>query len=362
MVFRTCDHADIASAVALSKRVFKDNMAEQFLCLFHAENKDRMFVAVDETNVVRSLLCYYPSTVWMAGASIRVGAIGSVCTDEAFRGKGLASRLLRNAYETMAQEGIPVSIISGGGGIYEASGATLTGAMMECRMKAPSTNASLPKLRPVQPSDMKRMWELNQREAVRFDRTLDEFKALFQGQTYPDTFATYPSWIIEQDGIDAAYVVGVLEQGKDELGLKEYAGDRHALISSFAALLQESGKESVHFASVPGDTILEAQNLQFQPMTQHASLRLNDPVAFFEAIRPLTNRWDLTDLHVSSDATGWKISDAGKEVRFRTIHELNRFVFGFWTPSKRRGSMLLQNKLSTIFPVRFPWTHNLNYQ
>lgn len=362
MEFRTCGQTDIASAVALSKHVFKDNMAEQFLCLFHAENKDRMFIAVEKTNEVRSLLCYYPSTVWLDGASIRVGAIGSVCTNEAFRGKGLASKLLHNAYEKMAQEGIVVSIISGGGGIYEASGATLTGAMMECRMKAPSASTSTTNIRPVQTSDMKRMWELNQNEAVRFDRTLDEFKALFQGQTYPDTFATYPSWIIEHSGMVAAYVVGVLEQGKDELGIKEYAGDRNALISSFAALQNEVGRSSVHFAAVPGDPILETPGLSCQSMTQHASLRLNDPAAFFEAIRPLTNRWDLSDLKVSSDGSGWKISQGKKAVRFRSLHELNRFVFGVWTPSRRRGSMMLQQRLAKLFPVKFPWTHNLNYQ
>lgn len=362
MEFRTCGQADIESAVALSKRVFKDNMAEQFLCLFHVENKDRMFIAVDETSAVRSLLCYYPSTVWMDGASIRVGAIGSVCTDERFRGRGLASKLLHNAYAKMAHESICVSVISGGGGIYEASGATLTGAMMECRFDARSANASAATIRPVQTSDMKRMWELYQNEPVRFDRSVEEFAALFQGQTFPDTFATYPSWIIEQNGIDAAYVVGVLEQGKDELGLKEYAGDRNALISSFAALLKQTNQSSVHFAAVPGDPILETPGLTCQSMTQHASLRLNDPTAFFEAIRPLASRWDLSDLKVSSDGSGWKITHAGREVRFRTIHELNRFVFGTWTPSTRRGSVILQKKLAKIFPVKFPWTHNLNYQ
>jgi predicted N-acetyltransferase YhbS len=362
MEFKTCDLSDIADAVALSRRVFKDNMGKQFIRLFHPENKDRMFIAKDESNVVRSLLCYYPSTVWMDGVSIRIGSVGSVCTEDSFRGKGLASTLLKHANDRMIKEGICVSVISGGGGIYEASGATLTGSMIECRMEHNRAIPSTVAIRRVKASDLERMWELNQAEAVRYDRTLDEFMDLYQGQTYPDTFATYPAWVVEKNGGTVAYVIGILDHGKTELGFKEYAGDREALTSSFASLMEETQRTSVHFAAVLGDDILSAPGLSKQPTTQHASLRLNDPSLFFMAIRPLANQNNLSDLEVSCDGSGWKIAQGGKEVRFQTIHELNRFVFGDWKPSSKRGSIDLQKKLAMLFPVKFPWTHNLNYQ
>lgn len=362
MVFKTCAVSDIAAAVALSRRVFKDNMGEQFIRLFHPDNKDRMFIATDEANHVQSLLCYYPSTVWMGDASIRVGSIGSVCTEESSRGRGLASTLLRNAYERMAEEGICVSVISGGGGIYEASGASLTGAMIECRITRDKALRGTSSVRRVHASDMKRMWELNQAEAVRFDRTIDEFADLYRGQTVPDTFASYPSWVVENNGILAAYVVGILEQGKDELGIKEFAGDREALASAFASLMAETNRISVHFAAVPDDPILKTPGLTQQPTTQHASLRLNNPALFFEAIRPLSEKLGLTDLAIFPEGVGWIIAQGDKNVRFNTLHELNRFVFGVWKASSRRGSTILQKKLATLFPVKFPWTHNLNYQ
>lgn len=363
MEFRTCASSDIASAVALSRSVFKDNMAEQFLRLFGMENKDRMFIAADDGNVVRSLLCYYPSTVWLGGAALSVGAIGSVCTDPAFRGQGLASRLLQNAYAKMAEEGIPVSVISGGGGIYEASGATLTGAMVECRIDAANLASSAEiAIRSVEASDFPKMWAMNQAEPVRFDRTLDEFADLFRGQTYPDTFATYPAWMVLRKNNPVAYAVGIIENGKDELGLKEYAGDRDALFDAFAVLLKATDKPNVHFAAVPGDPVLKHTGLVTNPTTQHASLRVNDPAAFFAAIAPLLAAHGLSDLRVEQDDAGWVLSLRNKSVRFADRHALNRFVFGVWTPSSKRGSIALQNALSNVFPVRFPWTHNLNYQ
>jgi predicted N-acetyltransferase YhbS len=363
MDFRTCASSDIASAVALSRRVFKDNMAEQFIRLFGEENKDRMFVAVDDENVVRSLLCYYPSTVWADGAAFRIGAIGSVCTDAAFRGKGLASRLLQNAYAKMAEEAIPVSVISGGGGIYEASGATLTGAMIECRIDATKLHpAEGISIRPVDSADFPVMRAMNQFEPVRFDRTLEEFADLFRGQTYPDTFATYPAWMIDKANVPVAYAIGILENGKDELGLKEYAGDRGALHDAFAALLNATGKQSVHFAAVPGDPILADPDLVTIATTQHASLRLNDPKAFIRAIAPLLEVQGLSELRVESRDAGWVFQDRNRSVRFADLHELNRFVFGVWKPSRKRGSITFQNDLAKVFPVKFPWTHNLNYQ
>lgn len=364
MEYRTCRIEDIPSAIALSKSIFKENMAEQFLRLFAKENKDRMFIAADDEGTVKSMLCYYPSTVRLGGAMIRVGCIGSVCTNAQYRGKGLASTLLKNAYRKMEEERICVSVISGGGGIYEASGATLTGAMMECRASEGRQDEAV-SIRSITERDFSWMTAMNQAETVRFDRDESEFKDLFLGQTYPDTFATYPAWAILRDDQPVAYAIGVLEQGKDELGLKEYAGERAALVAAFPKLLSSTNRANLHFAAVPGDEVLNFANVLASPMTQHASLRLNDPKGFFEALTPLAKQAgieDYGDCVVSSHEGGWKLVWRKLELRFADLHELNRFVFGAWTPSTKRGSLRLQSEFAKFLPVRFPWTHNLNYQ
>jgi predicted N-acetyltransferase YhbS len=363
MEFRSCCLADRKKAIRLSRSVFKDNMEKQFIRLFGVDNLAHMFVAVDESSEVRSFLAYYTTDIQIFSSVLTVASIGSVCTDPAFRGQKLASTLLEMAYQTMRSEGVAVTVISGGGGIYEASGATLVGHVYEVEIE----NAALPadsryQIRPYQTADLPAMIQIYQNESLRYVRDAAEFADLLAGQTYPDESSTYPIDVIEEAGQIVAYAIGVLNEEDKELGWKEYAGNRHALLGVMRQATALHGRERIHFAADPTDPLVGLLAHEPKPIGQFASFRILDPKRLFT---------QLTNFAVHRGVTDWSqmIVEPGciryrdETILIKTPHVWNALVFSplddtvDWTNAPR-----LKKLWTIVFPLPFPWTHNLNYQ
>lgn len=366
MELRSCRPEERLDAIRLSKSVFKDNMAEQFLSLFAPENVERMLVAVDGGKVV-SMVNYYPGPVRIGPATIRVASIGSVCTDPAYRGQGLAARLLRLAEKKMLEEGIHVVVISGGGGIYSAFGSEQAGDMREATVPA----ARLPldpriSIRPYAPADFNAIRRMHASDAVRFVRGAREFHRLMRGQTYPDSYADYPIRMIEKDGEVAAYAILVLDKGNDEVGIKEMAGDRAALAAAFPLFLREFGRARIHFAAAPDDPVLAvAERDDVKPIHQFASLKIVDFPGFMTALSPYLRAvlgkasaaLSFAEPDGAATISGW-----GETLVVADPRELVKIVFGCAGAYPSGASGPLGEALARIFPVPFPWTHTINYQ
>jgi len=126
MNYKTVEGHEREKAVQLSTRIFKENMANQFLLLFGEDNKDHIFICKDEEEVV-SMVTYYPSIIQLGNAHVKAGSIGSVCTDPEYRHKGIAYDLLLLAEKKMLEEKRSIAIISGEGGLYERFHSSIVG-------------------------------------------------------------------------------------------------------------------------------------------------------------------------------------------------------------------------------------------
>ncbi len=366
MELRSCRLEERLDAIRLSRSVFKENMGEQFPVLFGPKNVGRMFVALDAGRVV-SMVNYHLTPVKIGPATIRVASVGSVCTDPKYRGQGLASKLLRLAERKMRSESVDVVVISGEGGIYAAFGSGFAGDMREA--KIPGTllpSASDVSIRPFAKTDVPAMRRLYDADPVRFVRQADEFRLLLQGQTYPDVFATYPIEIVEQSGVPAAYAILEIHRDNDDVGIKEMAGDRNALLDAFPLFLAKYRRSQIHCATSPSDPLLNRIPMScVTPIHQFASLKIIDFPAFAERLRP----YFMTVIGAKADALAFgfgagsaTISGEGSRLAVADPRELVKIVFGFAGayPSGATGELALT--LSRLFPVPFPWTHSLNYQ
>jgi predicted N-acetyltransferase YhbS len=363
MEFRSCRLADRAKAIRLSRSVFKDNMEKQFIRLFGVDNLAHMFVAVDEGDEVRSFLAYYTTEIQIFSSQVTVASIGSVCTNPSFRGQKLASTLLEMAYQTMRSEGVAVAVISGGGGIYEASGATLVGHVYEIAIE----NAALPpcsryQIRPYLKQDLPAMIQLYQAEPLRYVRDDAEFADLLAGQTYSDVSTTYPIDVIEEDGKIVSYAIGVLNDDDKELGWKEYAGSRDALLCVMRQATALHGRERIHFAADPTDPLVSLLTQEPSHIGQYASFRIMDPKRLFSQLTNFAVQRGVTDwshIVVDSDCVRYR----GESLSIASPHIWNQLVFSplldqvDWANAPR-----LKAIWTIVFPLPFPWTHNLNYQ
>jgi predicted N-acetyltransferase YhbS len=370
MELRTCTPLDREKAIGLAKAVFKANMGDQFLCLFGEENLKNMFVAVEKDNVV-SMVNYYPADVLVQEGVVKTGSVGAVCTKSDFRGQKIASRLLEKAEKQMISEGISLMIISGQGGIYSAIEAEFAGSATECFVP----KGNFPKspeiaLQKYRVGDFPVLKELYERELVRFVRKEEEFKKLLKGQTFPDTFATYPMELILHNGTVAAYVILHLETdpNSDLLGFKEYGGNRKALIAAFDNLLEKYGKAKVHFATDPHDELERyLEGCEKKPIHQFASLKVINYPLLMEGLKPYWERLFPSSKGIIGyyEENGTYILTCGTEkLTILNVVLLTRMIFGFNEPVEIdfSGCPNLEKFVKRIFPIPFAWTHNINYQ
>ncbi|OHE40359.1 MAG: hypothetical protein A2Y16_04345 [Tenericutes bacterium GWF2_57_13] len=366
MELRSCRLEERLDAIRLSKSVFKDNMAEQFAVLFGAKNVGRMFLAVDEGRVV-SMVNYHFTPVKIGPATINVASVGSVCTDPKYRGQGLASKLLQLAETNMRKEAVDVVVISGEGGIYAAFGSGFAGDMREAKIPGallqPGSGVCI---RPYVKTDLPVMRRIYDADPVRFVRRADEFRRLLQGQTYPDLFADYPIEIIEKGGVPVAYAILEIHKENDDVGIKEMAGDKNALLAAFPRLLEKYRRSQIHCAAAPFDPLLKNVPAScVTPIHQFASLKIIDFPTFAKRMKPYFRSIlgpALDSLAFTDEAGAATIKGFGSTVAIADPRELVKVVFGCAGvyPSNATGELGLI--LSCIFPVPFPWTHSLNYQ
>lgn len=367
MEFRTVlSKTDQIEAIELSKSIFKPNMAEQFTLLFSESNWHHMFIAIDEGKIV-SLVNYYPSYIQIGNCTIKVASIGSVCTKAEYRGQKLASRLLILAENQMKKEAIDLAIISGGGGIYTEFGSALAGNVNEYLLDEPSFDDSdAIKIDLFDKSYLEAMISIQNHESVRFIRNQNEFEQLLLSQTYPDSFATYPIHVIKKHHQTLGYVVGILPTEGDEFGIKEFAGDRNAIIESFKLLLSFHKRSKIHFACDVHDEINDLlHNQSFKRIHQHASFKIIDFCALMKKLSPYFDTiypnhgilFDFKDNHavfISNDEV----------YTVESSILLSQLILGFDQPLNLQldNCSNISQFFNKVFPIPFTWTNNINYQ
>lgn len=357
MKFSTIDIGDIEQAVELAKSIFKENMAEQFVRLYSPANANHIFVAKNDLNEICSLLCYYPSSVHIYDSQVTVGSIGSVCTKQEYRGQGLASTLLEMSYQVMEQENISLAIISGAGGIYQASGAIKAGSIHRYHIKENQIPRPVEELtcRLARATDYPQMAQIHESEPVRFARTYEEFLDLYSSQTYPDDSQTYPVYVVARNDQITGYYVCCNHLKKQNLDIREYAGNRTDLSLCMKQLLLYENKDIITWSIPNKDSFIEL----FAPyessiVDQDASLRIINPNLLWNQLKPILHS-EVEVFYDEVHQTSILVVDS-QSIQINGTTEMIQYVFG----KRNQNRMPIDYDIGV--PIPFPWTHGLNYQ
>lgn len=354
------------SALALSTKTFKDNMEQQFLLLLGEKNLHHMFCAHENDQVV-SLVNYYPTTIICPDFQLKVASIGSVCTNPDYRHKGLAGRLLSMAIDSMLNESTRVVIISGEGGIYAKAGSNEVGNVRAFKLSRKSVEKSgAYDYRLFSWDDFDSVQAIYAKEPIRFHRGVEEFRQLIKAQTYPDSYADYPFVLICENNIPVAYLIFQRNFGKHNLLVKEFAGNRQAILSFSSSLLENMKKSSMTFLTDPTDEIFTIlpKTVRTENTTLHASLKVlnmdglwNDLSSY---VKSRLSTQEQSSIRFIKDSSGFVLDVNGISQHLNDF-ELNALVFG-----DAKKILTLNPEIakitSKIFPIPFPWVNNLNYQ
>ena len=365
LVFRTGNH-------------WKPTMEIEFPLLLCEENRDNMRIITENGQPV-SDINYYPSSIAVEGSVIRAASVGAVCTHPDYRGRQFATMILDDVEDKMRREGVEVMLVSGGRGLYRRRQCVRVGgfdrAVLKPMEKSPDP-AGLSLVEMDRPN-LREAAHLYHREAVRFRRTYHEFTQLHQGVMTPWGNRTFKSYLVRIGGEAAAYFVVRFFQDSDRAEIREYAGDRMAVIQGIRRLIQD--KNLCECALVCGKSdgiriLLQEEGIPLQHQDQQGTVKILDFPSLMNSLRPYMRQY-LPDETVNAleftekDGT-FSIHCGGQTVTANGMDDLGQLLFGQREQDSPEavsfrkeldGNPELKKMLDAIFPIPFPWTDNMNF-
>ena len=220
----------------------KASMKEMYPHLFQpAAESMRNHMLACESGRILANVSVFPMEMVIEDAHLSAGGIGMVGTLPEARGRGLMTGLLEAAIARMESDGMDLSILGGDRQRYGKFGWENSGRRLELIVNERSIRrgtASDCEVRKAAPEDAAGLKVLHDREALRFERTLDAFRGALARKDYT-------TWIAVANGDIAAYVV-VEPPGI----IGETGGEPGAIVSAIGRVL-EMGKESGVRVEIP---------------------------------------------------------------------------------------------------------------
>ncbi|HID95748.1 MAG TPA: GNAT family N-acetyltransferase [Candidatus Latescibacteria bacterium] len=366
------------SLVQMVNKVFRakgGDMQAEFPHVFNAGNLSNLRVIVEDGQVV-SHVGIVLRDVTIYGCRLTVGCIGVVATAEEYRGRGLASKLLIDAFARIEEAGGSLILISGGRGLYRRNGCVPVSRATHFEIpRSFATKKADPKLvlKAFKPDEIPTVSALYRREPVRFLRPVEDYRYFLDSGMAMDR----PSglWLIKRGSRAVAYAVVQRATTSAAPHIVEYAGDRRAIVESLAMIISYNGDTDTLNLSVPvADEPFRWQlkELGLTPVGQEmdacgCTVRIQKFPLFLQCIRPY-----LTEILDSEVVRSLRVEDSGPDVTFYlekqrfTLLRDDATALVFGTPEGIEHRILegdggaVAEVLGKLFPLPAPW-YGLNF-
>ena len=360
---------DEMDAIAeLNDRVFfngkEREMFRRWPAAFCEENRHNLFVCVEDGRLL-SHVAINVRDVLIEGCATRVACLGSVCTDPAARGRGLATACVEAACDQAHGEGCDFVLISGALPIYRRLGAADCGVKLTAAIDGGAAERlARPGIALVAatPEDIPILAALHSQSPTRFVRPREDWDGYFSSGMSLNRYATL--WRIQQDGHDAAYAFLTHEPITDGMhDVIECGGEAGALAGGLEALRQACGGATIrlHFG-IHETALLERlqQGGAALTRTHHdfGTTLLLDVPRMVTRLRPaFAMRAGLAfarSVSAETDGERFTFNAGGESHTVEGKVAAAQFLFGHPEAPRPEGP------LGEAFPVPQPW-YGLNY-
>jgi len=287
-------------AVALSNSVFRakggGDMGAQFPLLFHPDRLEQVRIFADNAGRPVSMVGMAVDDVSLLGCPVRMACIGSVCTAEPARGRGLAGALVDDAIERAAREGVLVILVSGHRSLYLRRGWTSAGRFLRYHLPPESlAGGEGVEISEVAPEDCEEALSLHEREPVHFQRTPDDYAAQVRcGWTINRPGRTY---LVRRSGRAVAVASANRAGPRDReegpvLGIAEMAGSRAAILGALEAIRSDFCPDAARVVidAYPGDRDLadacRQRGARAEVVAHVGAVKVLDPARLWQALLP----------------------------------------------------------------------------
>ena len=356
-------------------------MKDQFPMLFSDWNLNNLRIIVEDDKVV-SHIGVSQHAISVYGCRTKVGSIGSVCTHPDYRKRGFATMLLKDTIKMLYANGATVMIISGGRGLYQRAGCRGAGKRYNFNInrsdldRFPSVPGDIEIASYQESEHLKEFAEIQQREAIRFLRPVDDFKAMLDVTIMRRKLERSDDALaVQRDGNCFAYLVMNISKKRDSEELVcriyEYAGSRLAIMSAIKMLFEKHDFNELSVGALPQDTeflyMLEALGLQPSVGTLAGTMRIINFERLMEHFTPYIQqrlgRKTAESLQFKTDDGKHLFQIADERFIIDSEADLVQLVLG--TPDDAElkivpGEGKLAEVLREVLPLPFVWP-GLNY-
>ena len=372
---------ELVNQVFHGGKIDPPTMKDRFPMLFSDWNLNNLRIILEDGKVV-SHIGVSQREVSVYGCRTRVGSIGAVCTRPDYRKRGFATMLLEDTIKMLDADGATVMIISGGRGLYQRAGCRSVGKRYNFNIKRsdldnfPSVQGDIDIVSYQEPEHLKHFAKLQQREAIRFLRPVDDFKAMLDGIVMSRELGhNADALAVQRDGTCFAYVVMFINKKRDSDDLvcriSEYAGSRLAIMSAIKVLFDKHDFNELSVGALPHDTeflyILGTLGLQPGVHTLAGTMRIINFERLMEDFTPYLQqrlgRKTAKALQFKTDDGKHIFQIADEQFIIESEAELVQLMLG--TPDNAELNIMpnegkLAGVLREILPLPFVWP-GLNY-
>jgi hypothetical protein len=202
------------------------------------------------------------------------------------------------------------------------------------------------------------LYELYNKEDIKYLRDENEFIDLWTSQTYLDSYQTYHTYIITKNEKPEAYVIVIDHHEKESLGIKEYAGNRELIYQGLHELALKHDKESIEIMVPHLDPLNGFMTVEKERITQQSTLKIIDQNSFLSKLNEKLTKYNVILSYYEKE---YIYGLSLKEKFIILDHDAFHFlIFSGLIPDL--FDLECSSLLKTIFPIELPWSHNLNYQ
>lgn len=344
---------ELDSAIDLSNNVFRINLGRkptmqyEFPHLYSPQNVNNIIAFVDGDKVISMMAMYY-SDILLYGCKLKVSCLGSVCTDPSYRGKGIATKILKKCEEKMENDGIDVCIISGERGLYVNNGYKKIGTVYHRSFKRDENlnniNNDIKEINVLDDNSIKILYEVYKKVPIRFIRNLDVFKTLLKAASYSNVIKGKQKVFVSfRNGIPISYVIySLLNDKKGQM--IEYSGDVDGVVSTIMYILKNDDLESLDFWFYKNDYIKSGLNNGIEEKLLGTAKIINKG-RFIDKLSPYFRE---------------SLFDDEYDEFIKSINESNDVDFTDLIFNKEKESFE-NGILNKVLPLEFVWTYGLNY-
>lgn len=368
---------DLINQVFRLSNLFAPTMGTEFPLLLCDENLDNMRIIVEDGKPV-SNVNYYTTNISIEGATLKAASVGAVCTHPNYRGKNYATQLLDDVEARMKNHGVEVMLVSGSRDLYLRRNCVKVGGFYKGQLESKQTEIQdYLSLVEISSTNIDQAIRIFNQEPIKYKRTYEEFINLYQGATTHWSNLYYKSYLLIKREKAIAYIIVKFIIGENRAEIKEYAGDRSSVITGINKLIEMHELKECSLIVPQHDmmnTLLEEAGVSLQSQEQQGTIKVINYTSLMRSLRPYMKQYlpcdTVEELDFVEEDGQYMITTRDETLVIGSMDLLGQLIFG------QRGQdgivdALFNNELadkpklklvlSTVFPIPFPWTGNMNY-